>query len=319
MDGTENKRPVIVVAGPTASGKSALALDVALEFTGTVVNADSMQVYEELRVLTARPGPADEAKVPHRLFGVLPAGERCSAGRWLRMAVAEIDAARSARRLPVVVGGSGLYLKALFEGLAPVPEIPGEAHAEARALHGRLGGAAFRDELARLDPEGATRLPAGDAQRLVRAYEVVRATGRTLDDWQRQAPPPPLPDARFVTVVLAPPRDALYAAIDARFAAMMAAGALDEVRALKDMGLAADLPAMKALGVAELSDTLDGRMGLEDAVEAAKRATRNFAKRQLTWLRNQMAEGKTFPAQYSESLRPKIFSFIRPFLLTGQN
>ena len=318
MDGTENAPPVIVVAGPTASGKSALALDVATEFNGTVINADSMQVYSELRVLTARPGPADEAKAPHRLFGVLSAGERCSAGRWLRMAVAEIDAARSAGRLPVVVGGSGLYLKALLEGLAPVPEIPGEAHAEARALQARLGGTAFRGELARLDPEGAARLPAGDAQRLVRAYEVVRATGRTLDDWQRQAPPPPT-DARFVTVVLAPPRDVLYAAIDARFTAMMAAGALDEVKALKDMGLAADLPAMKALGVAELSNTLDGRIGLEDAVEAAKRATRNFAKRQLTWLRNQLAEGETFPAQYSESLRLKILSFIRPFLLTGQN
>ncbi len=313
------RQPVIVVAGPTASGKSALALDIALECTGTVINADSMQVYAELRVLTARPSPEDEAKAPHRLFGVLPAGERCSAGRWLRMAVAEIHDARSAGRLPVVVGGTGLYLKALFQGLAPIPEIPDAAHAEAQALHARLGGDAFRDELARLDPQGAARLPAGDVQRLVRAYEVVRATGRTLDDWQRQAPPPPLPETRFVTVVLAPPRDVLYAAIDARFAAMMAAGAVDEVKALKGLDLALDLPAMKAVGVAELADYLDGRTDLEDAVEKAKRATRNFAKRQLTWLRHQMAEGKRFSAQYSESLRPEIFSFIRPFVLTGQN
>ncbi len=317
MSGAE--QPVIVVAGPTASGKSALALDVATEFTGTVINADSMQVYRELRVLTARPGPEAEATVPHRLFGVLPAAERCSAGRWLRMAVAEIHAARTAGRLPVVVGGSGLYLKALFQGLAPIPEIPDAAHAEAQALHDRLGGDAFRDQLAKLDSGRAARLPVGDAQRLVRAYEVVRATGRTLDDWQRQKPPPPLPDTRFVTIVLEPPRDALYETIDVRFTAMMAAGAIDEVKALKALGLAPDLPAMKAVGVAELSAYLDGRAGLEDAVETAKRATRNFAKRQLTWLRHQMAEGQRFPAQYSESLRPEIFSFIRPFLLTGQN
>src|SRR5512144_3283938 len=183
-----SKPPVLIVGGPTGSGKSALALDAAEAFAGTVINADSMQVYRELRVLTARPSPSDEARVPHRLFGVLPAAERCSAGNWLGLAQAEIVTARNAGRLPIVVGGTGLYLKALSQGLAEVPPVPAAIRAEAEALYAEIGGEAFRRELARVDPQGASRLPPTDRQRFVRAYEVARATGRPLSDWQRRRP-----------------------------------------------------------------------------------------------------------------------------------
>lgn len=310
--------PIVIIAGPTASGKSALALDAAEEFAGTVINADSMQVYRELRVLTARPTDGDEARVPHRLFGALPVTEACSAGRWLGMARAEIEAARGAGRLPILVGGTGLYLKALTDGLAPVPGIPQGIRSEARRLHARLGGEAFRAELAKVDAEAARRLESGDSQRLIRAFEVVRATGRPLADWQRQGAGGAATDARFATIVLAPPRDALYAAIDARLDTMIEEGALDEVAELDRLGLDAGLPAAKAVGVTELRRHLRGEITLDEALESAKRASRNYAKRQLTWLRHQMPGAHVVPAQYSESFRPEIFSFICQFLLTGR-
>jgi tRNA dimethylallyltransferase len=309
-------QPILVVTGPTASGKSALALDAAVAFSGTVINADSMQVYCELRVLTARPLPADEARAPHRLFGVLSGTEPCSAGRWLGLAVAAIDETRAAGRLPIVVGGTGLYLRALVEGLAPVPEIADAVRAEARALHERLGAEAFRAELARIDPEMAQRLPATDRQRLIRAYEVAKTTCRSLAEWQREKMPRPPVAGRFATIALNPPRDVLYAAIDARFERMIEAGALDEVKALDDMNLNPTLPAAKALGVAPLRRYLRGETGLDEACKAAKQATRNYAKRQCTWLGNQIAGADVHNTQYSESLKPKIFSFIRQFLLT---
>ncbi|MCH7864744.1 MAG: tRNA (adenosine(37)-N6)-dimethylallyltransferase MiaA, partial [Proteobacteria bacterium] len=279
------KNPVLIIAGPTGSGKSALALDLAREFTGTVINADSMQVYRELRVLTARPGADEEAQAPHRLFGVRPASEACSAGRWLKMAVAEIEKAHATARLPIVVGGTGLYLKVLTEGLAPIPDIPGGVNEETQDLYDRLGEDAFRVELMALDPDATERISPGDGQRLTRAMAVVRATGRTLGDWRRDQGPGPALDARFAVIQLMPGRDALYAATDARFDAMLAAGALEEVRALTALGLDPSLPAMKALGVRELGRHLAGGISLQEASGAAKQATRNFAKRQLTWLR----------------------------------
>ncbi len=229
-------RPVVVIAGPTARGKSPLALAVAEAFGGTVINADSMQVYRELSVLTARPGPEAIARAPHRLYGVLAAARRCSVALWHEMAMTEIASARADGRLPVVVGGTGLYLDALMRGLAPVPEIPAAVRAEARALHQRLGPAAFRQALRRRDPVSAARLEAGDFQRLVRAYEVVIATGRALPEWQAEARAAaagdPDPEHDFLSLVLAPPRQALYAACDARFESMLAQGAVDEVAAL---------------------------------------------------------------------------------------
>jgi tRNA dimethylallyltransferase len=309
-------QPIVVIAGPTASGKTAMAIDIAGEFTGTVINADSMQVYKELHVLTARPDATDEARVPHRLFGVLSAAEICSAGRWLEIATAEIALAHAADRLPVIVGGTGLYLKALMEGLASVPKIADDVRRETRALHARLGGQAFHVALAEKDPDAAARIAAGDTQRLIRAYEVVVGTGRPLSHWQRQTDAVPAPPGRFATIILMPPRETLYATIDVRFDAMIEAGALDEVAALDALGADPGVPAMKALGVKELRRYRNGECSLDEASADAKRATRNFAKRQITWLRHQI-QGKIVSAQYSARLCEEIISFIRQFLLTG--
>lgn len=289
----ESATSVLIVTGPTAGGKSGLALELAERLGGWIINADSMQVYRDLRVLTARPDRADEARVQHRLFGVLGAEERCSVGRWLDMAVAEIGAARAAGRLPILVGGTGMYLKALTEGLAPVPEVPAAATAEATALYDRLGGAAFAEILAERDPGAAETLPPGDRQRLIRAYAVARATGRTLADWQAEAPAGPAMDAQFTTVLVLPPRDALYAACDARFSAMLDTGAMDEVRALLARGLDPSLPALRAVGVRELGAVIRGEMTLDRAADKARQATRNYAKRQLTWFRHQLAPDLT--------------------------
>lgn len=314
-------RPVVVIAGPTASGKSPLALAVAEAFGGTVINADSMQVYRELSVLTARPGPEACAGAPHRLYGVLAAAQRCSVALWRELALAEIAAARADGRLPVVVGGTGLYLDALMRGLAPVPEIPAAVRADARALHQRLGGTAFRQALRRRDPVSAARLEAGDSQRLVRAWEVVTATGRGLPEWQAEAHAAagPHPEHDFLCLVLAPPRQALYAACDARFESMLAHGAIDEVAALAALDLDPTLPVMKAVGVPELLEHIRGHIPLPQATRRGQQATRRYAKRQTTWFRNRLAEAEIFNAQYSKSLHPNIFAIIRQFLLTRRD
>jgi tRNA dimethylallyltransferase len=316
---THSNPPILLIGGPTASGKSRLALAVAEEFRGTVINADSMQIYRDLAVLTARPRAAELDRVPHRLFGVLDASELCSAARWLALAEAEIDAAARDGRLPIVVGGTGLYLKALLKGLAPVPEIPEEIRRAARVLHKGLGGARFHAALAARDPDAAARLNPGDRQRLIRAYEVVTATGRSLMDWQRAQARATRPGV--AAILLLPPRASLYAAIDARFAAMASVGALEEVRAIMARQLSPDLPALKAVGLRELARHLHGEIPLGVAISEAQQASRRYAKRQMTWLRTQMPPSVELPAQavptqFSESLLPEIFSFIRHFLLT---
>ncbi|MEZ5667127.1 MAG: tRNA (adenosine(37)-N6)-dimethylallyltransferase MiaA [Alphaproteobacteria bacterium] len=308
--------PVVVVAGPTASGKSALALDIALAMDGTVINADSMQVYRDLAVLTARPSAADAARAPHRLFGTLDGAEACSVGRWRAMAEAEVRDAHAAGRLPIVVGGTGLYLSALMRGLAAIPDVPGEIVAGWQAELARVGAAGLYARLAACDPEMAARLRPSDRQRVVRALAVRDATGRSLADWQAQAPAPP-PGLAFHVVLLMPPRAALYAACDARFAAMVEAGAVDEVRALRARGLPADRPVMKAIGVAELGGVLDGSRSLDDAIAASAQATRNYAKRQCTWFRHQIIADQIIDAQFSERETAGIFSKIRHFRLTA--
>ena len=311
------RRTVVVVAGPTASGKSALALTLAAAFDGVVINGDSMQVYDGLRVLTSRPDHADEARAPHRLYGVIPAAESCSAARWRALALAEIDAAHEVGRLPIVTGGTGLYIRALIEGLAPIPHIPEDIRARARALHGTLGGPGFHDTLAASDPEMAGRLAPGDSQRMIRAFEVMEATGRSLAEWQRLPPDGGGLDQPLLTLVLKPPREALYAACDGRFLAMIEAGALDEVRALDALGLDSALPVMKALGVPELRSHLAGEMSLAAAIAAAQQATRNYAKRQMTWFRHQIPEAVVFAGQYTAEMDQDVIEVIRRFLLTG--
>ncbi|MEO5374130.1 MAG: tRNA (adenosine(37)-N6)-dimethylallyltransferase MiaA [Alphaproteobacteria bacterium] len=318
-------RPYIVVAGPTASGKSALAMAIAESFNGQVINADSMQVYRELSILTARPTPADEARVPHALYGVLSVAEPCSVARWLALAREAAAAARAAGRLPVFVGGTGLYLRALMVGLSPIPDIPGTVRAAGRALMSDLGAPAFHARLAGRDPVMAARLHRSDSQRLVRAWEVLEVTGRSLAVWQDEPPGPdagPVPGRPLILVRL-PPRETLYRACDARFAAMVAAGALDEVRALAALDLPPDLPAMKALGVPELLRHVTGGLGLDEAVSLAQAATRHYAKRQCTWFRHQMPTatvltGQYSAGQYSESLGIETYPVIRQFLLTDR-
>jgi tRNA dimethylallyltransferase len=307
--------PVLIIAGPTASGKSALALELADGLGGTVINADSLQSYRDLRVLTARPDAAAERRVPHRLYGYLDAAERGSAARWRALALDEIAGAISADRLPILVGGTGLYLKALEHGLSPFPEIPDPIRREAIELHRALGGIAFRERLAGLDPVAAQCLFPGDRQRLVRAFEVVRATGVRIGVWRQRSVSRPA--YRFTTILLAPPRGRLYPACDARFARMIEAGALAEAAALADRGLDPDLPVMKALGVPELLSHLRGEIRLAEAIAAAQRATRRYAKRQTTWFRHQSTPELILDAQFSESLLRCSRHFIDRFLLTG--
>ena len=325
---------VIIVAGPTASGKSALGLTLAVEFGGCVINADSMQVYRELEILTARPGADALAAAPHRLYGVLDGDRVCSAGRWRDLARQEIDAALAEGRLPIVVGGTGLYLRALEEGLVALPAIPPEVRLAARAQHAEFGGAAFHTALAARDPVMAARLHPNDSQRLIRAWEVLEATGRSLADWQAEGRGASGAEAtkayRFLRLSLIPDRETLYAACDRRFEAMMAAGALEEARCLRDLGLDPGLPVMKALGVRPLLRHLAGEISLAEAVAAGQQETRRYAKRQLTWLRTQVAGGQesgeaaqgmknaswTFSQQYSERMDGKIFSIIRDSVLT---
>jgi tRNA dimethylallyltransferase len=275
-----NGSEVWLVAGPTASGKSALALRLAERLGAEVVNADSMQAYRDLRLLTARPTPEEEAQAPHRLYGHVDGAEAYSVGRWLR-AVATLLAEPGPK---VVVGGTGLYFRALTVGLAEMPEVPEAARLEASARLDREGEAAFRLALAEQDPEAERRIASGDRQRLVRAGAVLAATGRSLSAWRAQTRPPL--DA-YRAVVLDPPRPALYARCDARLRRMLAEGALEEVRALLARGLPPDLPVMKAVGLRELAACLEGALDLGEALALAQRETRRYAKRQLTWFRNQ--------------------------------
>ncbi len=284
---------VVVIGGPTASGKSGLALAAAEAFGGTVINADSMQLYAELDIVTARPSAGDCARAPHRLYGALHAAERGSAARWRDLALAEIAAAKAEGRLPIVVGGTGLYLRALMQGLSEVPPIPEAVRAAAHARLAALGGAAFHADLTARDPDSA-RLNPGDTTRLTRAWEVLEATGHPLSHWQSQAGQGVPEGMRFAVVVLDPPRADLYALCDRRFLIMMEQGALDEVRRFDDLareqGFPADLPALKALGVPELRRHLHGEIGLEEAIALAQQSTRRYAKRQVTWFRHQLAE-----------------------------
>lgn len=282
-------RPILL-AGPTASGKSALATGLARRLGGAVVNADSQQVYAEWRVLTARPSAAEEAAVPHRLYGHVPVARAYSVGHWLAEAGAALAACAAAGQRPVVVGGTGLYFRALTQGLAPIPEIPPAARAAAEAALERLGLARFAAELAARDPGTAAGLDLDNPRRVLRAWEVLEGTGTGLAAWKARTPPPLVPLDRAVAVALVPPRDRLYARCDARFDAMLAGGALDEVRAVLALGTSASAPAMKAVGAAELAAHIAGDMALADAASRAKTETRRYAKRQLTWIRNQMAD-----------------------------
>ena len=277
-----------LIGGPTGSGKSALALRLAVEHGGEIVNADSMQVYRDLRVLTARPTEAEEAQAPHHLFGVVDAAETWSVGRWLA-AVKVVLAEIAARGRPaIVVGGTGLYFRALTDGLADIPTIPAEARAEGKAMLEQLGEAAFRERLTEIDPAAATRIAAGDGQRLTRAWEVYVATGRSLSSWHAGTAPPD--ETSWRRLVLDPDRATLNERLDARLTRMVEAGALDEVARLVARDLPPAAPATKALGLAPFAAHLRRELTLEAALARAQSDTRRYAKRQATWFRHQAAD-----------------------------
>lgn len=307
----EQARAALIVAGPTCSGKSALALDLARRLGGTVINADSMQVYAELRVLTARPTPADEAMAPHALYGVRPAALPGNAAWWRTAALAAMEACA----VPILCGGTGLYFQALTAGLSDIPD-PGEAaRSEARAMLLEAGPAALHTRLALADPATAARLRPTDAQRIARAWEVWRGTGRGLASWQ--ATPHALPGWRFAAAVFDPPRPVLRDAIAARFDAMLQGGALDEVDALLSLQLDSALPAMRAHGVPELSAYLNGGTTLHEASLRTRSATNRYTKRQATWFRHHdiadLRQTHMINARYTEytqQMESIIASFI---------
>lgn len=317
MDGRQDRRQsgydAVLIAGPTASGKSALALALAEALDGVIVNADSMQLYRELSIVTARPPAEDLARAPHRLYGVLPAADAFSTGDWLRLVERELKEIRASGKLPVFVGGTGLYFKALTEGFAELPDIDPQVRTRCRSLADEGGIDAVRQALQEKDPKAAADLK--DLQRLTRALEVVLSTGRTLADWQREAHGESLlfPDG-CLRLVLAPPRAWLHERIARRAKLMLESGGLDEVRALLQLDLPKSLPAMRAIGVKEIAALLAGEIDGQEAERLLTVATRRYAKRQETWFRNQMADWERLDpsAERAEEMAQRIAErFVR--------
>lgn len=328
----EPARRILVICGPTATGKSLLALRLATWLGGSVINADSMQVYDALPTVTAHPDAAARATVPHLLYGSVPLPEVCSAARWRQMAEAACTEASRAGRLPILVGGTGLYLRALVEGLASIPDIPASVRNDALARFKALGGSAFRAALARHDPETASRLAPADRQRLVRAWEVWSHTGTPLSAWQTGDADTNATDsglgAEFLHIIVLPERAILYTACEHRFDRMMQAGALDEVAQLLARAPPGDHPIRKALGVPNLTAHLQGQLSLALAVQQAKTATRQYAKRQTTWLRHQvLSHAATGPYRHrlvvpflvTESLCHSLAASVRARLAIGSD
>jgi tRNA dimethylallyltransferase len=290
MGNLVNDIDAILITGPTASGKSALAVELAKQHGGEVINADSMQVYDTLRVLTARPADDDMKGVEHHLYGHVSAGQPYSTGLWLKDVSRLLQRLRDERRMPVIVGGTGLYFKALTGGLSDMPEIPPEIRTSFRRRLLEQGAELLHRELAGLDPAIAASLNPQDGQRIVRALEVLEATGKSIGAFQKQAGPTIVDANRARKIVVLPDRSVLQARINGRFETMLETGAVDEVHALLALHLPPEMPVMKAIGVAQISAMIEGRMSRAEVIETAAAATRQYAKRQMTWFRNQMDE-----------------------------
>jgi tRNA dimethylallyltransferase len=301
----------ILIAGPTASGKSALALALAERFGGIVINADSMQVYAELRILTARPTPEDEARAPHALYGVVPAREAYSVGRFVRDVDAALADARESGLRPILVGGTGLYFKALLEGLSPVPAVDETVRSFWRGEAERSGTEAVHAVLTARDPMMAARLKAADTQRIVRALEVLDSSGKSLAHWQAQPGVPLIDGPNAVRLVLQPDRQTLQARAEARFERMVDAGALEEAAQLAARQLDHTLPAMRAIGVAPMIAAAAGVMRVGEAIEQAQIETRQYIKRQETWLKRNMIAWHSTSTQSIEHSLASAIAFIQ--------
>jgi tRNA dimethylallyltransferase len=283
-------KSAVLIAGPTASGKSALALELAARTNGVVINADSMQVYRDLRVITARPTDEEMSRAPHRLYGHIGAEKIYSTGHWLREATPEIAAVRKAGNTAIVIGGTGLYFTALLKGLSAVPEVPAETRQQVRDLGDTKDNEALHAMLVERDPRTASEVRIPDRQRILRALEVIEATGRGLAEWREEPGVPVLDQGDYQAIFLETDREALGKRIDARFDKMLAEGAIEEVRALDARKLDPKMPAMKAHGVPWLIKHFNGEISLEEAAAQGKRDTRQYSKRQETWFRNQLPE-----------------------------
>ncbi|MEJ6847306.1 tRNA (adenosine(37)-N6)-dimethylallyltransferase MiaA [Sinorhizobium fredii] len=291
MRNLERAMDAILITGPTASGKSALAVALAERHGGVVVNADSMQVYDTLKVLTARPDEADMGGIEHFLYGHVTAGRLYSTGVWLRDAEALVVKLRGEGRLPVFVGGTGLYFKALTGGLSEMPAIPAKIREALRERLKAEGAAALYTELERRDPQTAEQLQPGDGQRIVRALEVVETTGKPIRLYQQMRGPMVVDPTRARKIVVLPERSLLHSRIDRRFETMLASGAVEEVQALLALKLSPDMPVMKAIGVQQIAAMLSGEMNAAEVIATGAAATRQYAKRQMTWFRNQLDDG----------------------------
>lgn len=282
---------VLILAGPTASGKSALALELAARYNGTVINADSMQVYREIPVISAQPPADEQAQVPHLLYGFYPATKTYSAADWAADAMQAISDTLAAGRHPILVGGSGLYLRALIEGFSPMPDVSAAIRKQCSDLYDVLGAKGFHDALAKVDPVTAARLHPTDRQRCIRAREIYEASGETLSAWQAKPKASPSQHLEFASIVLLPDRDWLYERINRRFDVMINTGALDEARVMNALQIDPMMTGAKAVGLQALRDHLDGYLTLAEAIDQGQTQSRQYAKRQFTWFRNQKLPG----------------------------
>ena len=314
MNSSENH--LILIAGPTCSGKSSLAREIGIKFNGQIINADSMQTYSDLNILTSRPSNIDLLSVPHKLYGYLDGGNRGNLASWHKEAALEIVNTSREKALPIVVGGTGLYLNSLIHGISTVPEISSEIKQYVKDFEIKNGLASIYNDLKKIDSVGLERINPNDKQRILRSYEVFLSTGKTLSFWQSKEKDRPLSNYKIYNILFMPNREELYKSCDIRFDDMIKFGAIEEVVALNQKKLDISLPIMNAIGVRELTDYLEQNIHLEEAINKAKQSTRNYAKRQITWFKNQFNSSTVIFEQFSESLRLKIFPKIHQFLLT---
>ncbi len=312
------KQPIIILSGPTASGKSALALFIAAEIDAVIINCDSKQIYREIPIITAQPTEAEKQTVEHNLYGVISAAEDCSVARWIELAIGAISAARAKNKIPLLVGGTGLYIKYLTEGLPNIPDIEDDIRAKVRDRLAEIGSVQLHQELTKIDAEMAEKLKPNDGQRIARAYEVIQQTGKSLLWWQQQKSQPFYSKESFQTFFLAPDREKVYENCNKRFVTMVNDGVIDEIKALDSMSLDATLPAMKAHGVPEILSYLHGNMTLDDAIDQAQKNTRHYIKRQFTWFKHQMQDVIFLENLAKEQLKTEMLANISRFLLTAK-